>query len=114
MIIRKYNIIGGWPLYVSIICDQDLSKLDKVVNEGVRKLYIPNKNISIQDTRDIAGYLSNLIVEFYNKIKENSVEGVAVTIYVDKLLVNSYYGDFMNHLACRMEHVALLNFMTQV
>ena len=35
LIVRKYQM-KGWPLFVSLICDESLSDLDKVVHEYAR------------------------------------------------------------------------------
>jgi flagellar biosynthesis/type III secretory pathway protein FliH len=35
MIIRKYNAVNGWPTYIGIIADCDLSDLDDVFNKAI-------------------------------------------------------------------------------
>jgi hypothetical protein len=115
MIIRKYNIASGWPVYIGIICDYSLSELDDVVNkysEQAKNLgYLSN---DIQMIRNFAGFLTDSIQEHYNALKINCVEGVAVFIYVDKCAVSSLYGDFMNHNACRQEFYFILNTLPHI
>lgn len=115
LIIRKYNIIHGWPLYIALICDYDLSDLDVVVNKVVNRCkendLVTN---NIQKMRNVTGVISGHLIDYYNGKKENCVEGVAVTLYIDKLMINNYFGDFMNHAQCRNEHLQLLNMMTQI
>lgn len=115
MIIRKYNIAKGWPVYIGIICDYSLSDLDEVVNkytEEAKELgYLSN---DIQRIRNYAGFLTDSIQEHYNSLKVNCVEGVAVFIYVDKCAVSSLYGDFMNHESCRQEFYFILNMLPHI
>lgn len=112
MIIRKYNSFG-WPLFVAIICDQDLSSLDEAVMFFVKK-HNPKHLNGIQDIRDFCGGLSTYILEEYNAVKFGSVEGVAVIAYWDKCVCSSLYGDFMTHTSCRIELFSLLNMLPHV
>jgi hypothetical protein len=115
MIIRKYNIASGWPVYIGIICDYSLSDLDELINkrtEEAKQLgYLSN---DIQKIRNFAGFLTDSIQEHYNALKVNCVEGVAVFIYVDKCAVSSLYGDFMNHGQCRAEFYSILNMLPHI
>jgi hypothetical protein len=115
MIVRKYNIINGWPLYVGLICDWSLSDLDKVVNEAIKacsdKGMIGN---DIQGIRNVTGILSESIVSYYNCKKENCVEGVAILLYVDKCAVENFYGDFMNHTSCRIEWAGIIDMLPHI
>ena len=112
MVIRKYQSFG-WPLFVAIICDQDLSTLDDTVTYYVKKCD-PNQLNGLQEFRDFCGSLSDYIVQEFNGIKFGSVEGVAVVAYWDKCLCSSLYGDHMTHGQCRMELFTLLNMMTNM
>jgi len=115
MFIRKCNVINGWPLYVGMICDEDVSDLDSVINgvvHGCKEVGLISNNI--QRMRNFTGVLSEIIVDYYNGKKENCVEGVAVTLYVDKCFIQGFYGDFMNHLSCRMEFTNALNMLPHV
>ncbi len=105
MIIRRYS----QPIltFVAVISDDNLDELDKVVSEYFGAFGVVGE-VSIQEARNIAGGLCEKIKNKYN------VEGVAVIMYFDKMVVSSLMGDFMNHLQCRLELYTLLNFMTNV
>jgi len=104
LIIRRYSL----PIlhFVAIISDNDLSDLDNVVRDFWKKNKLVN---DIQALRNLAGILSDTIIEHYEK-----VEGVAVIFVADKMVISSLAGDFMNHEQCRIELYSLLNFMTNV
>lgn len=108
LVIRKVTKFG-FPIYVGIITDDDLSDLDKQIIgciEGNVGLWESN---NIQDVRDLAGILSDRLIKAYPK-----TEGVAVTFAVDKMFVASLFGDFMNHAQCKFEYYTLLNMSTNV
>jgi len=117
MFIRKFNAscLNNWPLYISMICDEDISDIDKVVN-GALKAYddagLVNNNL--QSMRNLTGILSETISKYYNSIKENCVEGIAITLYVDKAYIQNFTGDYMNHAQCRAEYTSALLMMTQI
>lgn len=117
MFIRKFNAsqLCNWPLYVSMICDEDVSDIDQVVN-GALKAYdaagLMGNNL--QNMRNLTGIISESMSIHYNNKKENCVEGIAVTLYIDKAYIQSFTGDFMNHAQCRQEYTAALNMMTQI
>lgn len=115
LIVRKYNIASGWPVYIGLICDYDLSELDLVVNKYSEEAevlgYLDN---NIQKVRNYAGFLTDSIQKFYNSKKINCVEGVAVFMYVDKCAISSLYGDFMNHTACRQEFYFIINTLPHI
>jgi len=110
-IIRKYNTLG-FPLYIHMICDQDLSDLDQVINEFINKVELDDTNI--QEFRDFAGSLSQAIIQHYNEKKAGCVESVGVIFYADKMMVSSLFGDVMNHAQCRNELYQSLMIMTQI
>jgi len=112
LILRKYQAFG-WPLFVAIICDQDLSLLDDAVMYYVKK-HDPKHLNNIQDMRNWCGGLSDYLIEEYNGIKFGSVEGVAIIAYWDKCCCSSLYGDFMTHTSCRIELFSLLNMLPHV
>lgn len=112
LILRKYQSFG-WPLFVAVICDLDLSLLDDGVMYFVKK-HNPKHLNGIQDIRNFCGGLSQYIVDDYNEIKFGSVEGVAVIAYWDKCCCSSLYGDFMTHTSCRIELFGLLNMLPHV
>lgn len=115
MIVRKYNIINGWPLYVGLICDWSLSDLDKVVNDAIRACHDAGMiGNDIQGIRNVTGILSETIVSYYNARKENCVEGVAILLYVDKCAVENFYGDFMNHTSCRIEWAGIIDMLPHI
>lgn len=113
MIVRKYNIINGWPVYVGVICDYSLTDLDKVVNDAVDAFESKNLN-DLQEARNLAGYISESIKNYYNAKKKNCVEGIGIGMYVDKCFISSLYGDFMNHLSCRLEFYQILNILPHI
>jgi len=109
LIVRKYNIINGWPLWIGMICDEDLSDLDMVVNDVIEACedagMISN---NIQQARNITGILSESIQLHYNSKKKNCVEGVIISLYLDKLFCQNAMGDFMNHTSCRIEYAGIM------
>jgi hypothetical protein len=108
LVIRKYTHFG-FPIYVGMITDNDLSNLDDKVmafmNDNKEEGWVNQ----IQKIRNMAGAL----VEYLNEYYERS-EGVAVVFYVDKMFVSSLHGDFMNHESCRIEFYSLLTMSTGV
>lgn len=110
-IIRKYNTLG-FPLYIHMICDQDLSDLDQIVNEFINQVKLDDS--SIQEFRNFAGSLSEFIIKHYNEKKAGCVESVAVIFYADKMMISSLFGDVMNHAQCRNELYQSIMIMTQI
>ncbi|MEM5866362.1 MAG: hypothetical protein QXG39_00380 [Candidatus Aenigmatarchaeota archaeon] len=104
LIIRRYSE----PIltFVGIISDDNLDGLDFVVKTFFTENEIQN---SIQGLRNLAGKLCEKIKETFLR-----VEGVAVVMYADKMVISSLSGDFMNCEMCRKELYDLLNFMTKV
>jgi len=115
LICRKYNIISGWPMYVGIICDENLDELDFVVNTVIKECkesgMISN---SIQQMRNVTGILSETIVNYYNNIKENCVEGVAILLYIDKCAIENFMGDFMSCYPVRIEWAGIINLLPHI
>ena len=108
LVIRKITKFG-FPVYVGIITDNSLDDLDQVVVkfiEANKPLWTSN---SLQEKRNLAGMLSDVLVEHYGK-----AEGVAVVFYIDKTCISSLFGDFMNHHMCRLEFYSLLIMGTNV
>jgi hypothetical protein len=107
LVIRKYTH-WGFPIYVGLITDNDLTNLDEVctkfINEN-QKDWVNN----IQALRNFAGRFCDHLNNTYEK-----TEGVAIVFYVDKCFISSLYGDFMNHESCRIEFYGLLNMSTGV
>lgn len=108
LVIRKITRFG-FPIYASIITDDDLNRLDDVVIKFVKKHIKKWKSNSIQDKRWLAGALCDKMSEAF----ENT-EGTAVVLYIDKTCISSLAGDFMNHAMCRQELYFLLNMGTAV
>lgn len=117
MFIRKFNATSlcNWPLYVSMICDEDVSDIDMVVN-GALKAYTEAGLMgnNLQSMRNLTGIISETLSTHYHNKKENCVEGIAVTLYIDKAYIQSFCGDFMNHAQCRSEYTSALMMMTQI
>jgi hypothetical protein len=104
LIIRRYST----PVlhFVAIISDDNLDDLDYIMRQFWKKKH---RTETIQDWRNIAGQINELVNKHYKK-----VEGSAVVIHADKMAVSSLYGDFMNHEQCKLELYSLLNMVTQV
>lgn len=117
MFIRKFNAseLTHWPLYVSMICDEDVSDIDEVVN-GALKAFDDAGLIgnNLQSMRNLTGIISETLSIYYNTKKRNCVEGIAITLYVDKAYIQNFSGDFMNHAQCRSEYTSALLMMTQI
>jgi hypothetical protein len=64
--------------------------------------------------RNVTGILSESLSIHYNSKKDNCVEGIAITLYIDKTYIQNFTGDFMSHGQCRLEYVSALNMMTQI
>lgn len=111
LIVRKYQF-KGWPMFVSLICDADLSDLDQVVNKAEESYGEIEEGI--QAVRNWCGFLSDYIVNYYNTVKVNCIEGVAVLWYVDKCFISSLYGDFMVHASCKAELFAIINTLPHI
>lgn len=113
--IRKYNLVNGWPCWIGLIIDEDLSDLDMVVNKAYKACKEAGMVCNnIQQIRNITGIISETITEHYNNKKENCVEGVAITLYTDKNYVQNFMGDFMNHLSCRNEYGFALSMLPHI
>jgi hypothetical protein len=108
LVIRKYTH-WGFPIYVGLITDNDLTDLDGFVVGFMRENMTEGWVNNIQTLRDLAGKLTEQLNACYDK-----TEGVAVVFYVDKCFISSLHGDFMNHTACRVEFYGLLNMSTGV
>jgi len=105
LILRRYSVpILHW---IAIICDSDLSRLDSMALEFWKTEGLEIS--SIQAARNLAGRLQKNVIDGFEKI-----EGVAVILSCDKMIVSSLYGDFMNHLQCRLELYSLLNLSTNI
>ena len=105
-----YNYLHSKDLtfIVGVIADPSTSRLEDVIKTAVKTCEEHDIRIlSGQTLRDISGVISETIVTYYNNIKANSVEGVAVLAECDKIVVSSLYGDFMNHLSCKIEFYSI-------
>ena len=114
MIIRKYTRLG-FPLYVHIICDENLDSLDYIVHDCIdecREKGIMENNI--QSLRNFTGILSETINRYYDEKKRGSVESLGIVFYADKMIISSLQGDCMNHESCRMEMYECLNLMAKI
>lgn len=115
LVMRKYTR-WGCPLFVALITDDDLNNLDEVVTEFMQER-LPDSSdgqgwkwpSSLQGMRDIAGALTEEMVRAYDK-----VEGAAVVLSADKMLISSLFGDFMTHHQCKAELLAYLQLSTQI
>jgi hypothetical protein len=96
-IMRKYTK-WGFPIYVALITDDDISNLDSVVVSFIEVNKVTAWVENIQKLRNLAGGLTEHLTATYQK-----TEGVAVVFYVDKMFISSLFGDFMNHYSCKRE-----------
>jgi len=108
LVIRKYTH-WGFPIYVGLITDNDLTDLDNFVVEFMNVNATEGWKNNIQLLRNFAGKFTEELNNFYGR-----TEGVAVVFYVDKCFISSLHGDFMNHTACRIEFYGLLGMSTGV
>lgn len=108
LVIRKITHYG-FPIYVGLITDDDLSDLDDIILDYMETHKQEGWINNIQAVRDLAGGMVEYLVCRYSK-----AEGVAVIFYVDKLFVSSLHGDFMTHAACKSELFSLLQMSTGV
>jgi len=108
LIIRKYQYPFGFPVFVALICGEDLSDLDDLVDNLTEQWNKAPRGI--QNLRNFFGNMANKILQHYGK----STEGVAVIAFADKCVIASLWGDFMTHHQCRLELYSLLNMTTQV
>ena len=96
--VRRYSVpvlfwVGG-------IIGDNVNSLDQIILD-FWKTNPPVK--TLQDWRNIAGALTEIVSKSYKK-----VEAVGVVIAADKCMISSLYGDFMNHAACRAEFYSLV------
>jgi len=108
LVIRKYTH-WGFPIYVGLITDNDLTDLDKAFTDFMDANAAEGWVNNIQALRNMAGEMT----EYFNTIYPKT-EGVAVVFYVDKCFISSLHGDFMNHASCRIEFYGLLQMSTGV
>lgn len=110
LVIRKYTNLeglGGIPVFVALITDDNVADLDADVHSFVAKFVGERgKPTDIQAFRNFAGALAEHLASIYGR-----AEGVAVVLFPDKAAVSSLVGDFMNHLHCRIELYLLINTM---
>ena len=107
LIIRRYMGPYGFPVYVALICGDDLSSLDRF-HEEYSGAWAKTPR-GIQDLRNYFGNMNQFFLDHYNK-----VEGVAVIAFADKIVISSLWGDFMCHGQVRLELYELLNMTTNV
>lgn len=108
LVIRK-TCRFGFPIYTSIITDENLDKLDEYMDTFLDEIKVKECN-SIQALRNAAGGLVDYLCQQYNE----KVEGIAVIMSADKCMISSLYGDFMTHAQCRLELFSLLNMSCHV
>lgn len=111
MVVRKLQV-EGWPMYVAIICDYSLTDFDALIARALLDFGKPKHDLQV--LRNLTGFISEFIVEYYNSKKSNCVEGVAVLWYVDKCFISSLWGDFMTHLSCRTELYTIINTLPHI
>ena len=108
MIVRRcVHSKAGVLYFVAMICGDNLDKLDSILLEYEKSE--PFDVNSIENQRQWVGKLADILVNSFEK-----VEGVAVILYSDKMAVSSLWGDFMNHMGCRMELYQILNWLNGV
>ena len=95
-VIRKFVRPYGFPVYVALICGDDLSDLDALVDKMSEQWETCPRGI--QDLRNFFGNMTNELVKHYPKM-----EGCAVLAFSDKSVISSLWGDYMTFLACKQE-----------
>jgi len=114
MIVRRYNL-EGWPAFISLICDRDLSSLDDIVHQSIAEAKESGMlKDSIQSLRNTVGYISDKIIEYYENQMKGCMEGCAVIWYTDKMLISSLWGDMMVHKNCKDELFQSINIMVKI
>jgi hypothetical protein len=108
LVIRKYTH-WGFPIYIGMITDDDLSDLDDTIVSYMKAHKAEGWVNDVQKLRNLAGALTEHLNDLYEKS-----EGVAVIFYVDKAFISSLHGDFMNHTSCRIEFYSLLSMSAHV
>ena len=102
LIIRKYNAINGWPVWVSLTGTKDISSIDDVVNKALDE----TKSLVTNNPNDI----KRLCEKIRFKVEENIANtGCCVLIYVDKMFVMSSFGDLASSTMQFKEMMFLLN-----
>jgi hypothetical protein len=107
MIIRKYTK-WGWPLFISLITDDDLSDLDEVI-VSLMEQGEANWTENIQSIRNLTGNITQALTKHYPK-----TEGSAVLFYIDKMWVSSLFGDHMTHQNVKLEFLTLIGIMAHI
>ena len=108
LVIRKYMRPYGFPVFVAMICGDDLTELDHIHDTFAEEMW--NKELKgIQDLRNYFGEMSQTYVDHFKK-----AEGVAVIAFADKMVISSLWGDLMTHLQCRIELYSLIQTTTNV
>jgi hypothetical protein len=108
LILRKFTK-WGFPIYVSIIADNDLSDFDEVIVSFMEENKADGWVNNIQKLRNLAGAMTEHLIEHYDR-----TEGVGIVFYVDKLFISSLYGDYMNHLSCKVEFYELIKISAHI
>jgi hypothetical protein len=108
LILRKYTR-WGFPIYVSVISDNDLTTFDDVVVAFIEANKAEGWVNNIQTLRNLSGALTEHLLEKYDR-----TEGAAVIFYVDKMFISSLYGDYMNHFSTKYELLTLIDISTQI
>jgi len=112
---RKLNIVNGWPLYISMIVDEDIGDIDDVVNSVVKACQESGMlENNLQSMRNFTGILSESLISHYNNKKSNCVEGVGILLAIDKAMISNLWGDYMNHTMCRSEFYSILTMMPHI
>ena len=79
------------------------------------KFITSSMNIWFSENMGLALDLSEEIIRtYYNEKKENCVEGVIITLYVDKAYIQNAYGDFMTHSKCLNEYALALSMLPHI
>ena len=102
LVIRKITKFG-FPIYVGIITDDNLDTLDETILKYMKKNIKRWKSDSIQDKRNMAGELCDVLTTTFQK-----TEGIGIVFYLDKTCISSLFGDMMTHSMCRSEFYSLL------
>jgi hypothetical protein len=114
LIVRKYQALG-WPLFIGLICDANLSDLDNIIYKAIDEAQAGGLIANdIQAARNFVGFLSDILIQHYDEKKRGCVEGVAVLAYWDKCFISSLYGDFMVHASCKQELFSIIQTLPHI
>ena len=108
LVIRKYNAVNGWPIWISVDDSQDIEPVDITnIDSIVNTAFENNKNLITNNPNNVK-ILAERIREHVDKSLLHP-SGIAVVIYVDKMFAVSGSGTLDKPTTAFREMVFLLN-----